>query len=424
MKSKLEHRSEMTRSLSPWTRLLSNLSSIVHVLVTLFLGYLISLRPTISLDFFLVIVFVVTSKLFAMVFAEDRNASKKMRIYSTIALALLILLLTQLPSFEIIIGVLILTLYALYPICDGRAPFDITHHALRYVFLFILGFGSQAFGSETALMTILAIVLFSVAGELFAGLGKGSDSVKSAASLLGIKRSLAAIIPLIFVASLITSFVFNNLFEFPIQIGGTFVPFYAVPALALDLFLTLPLLRKLNAKHVDAFHLMRRKEVAAMLVVLLLILVVFQIGRIGTTVTVNSTNYSFSVGIRTFIAGPHSWDVPWIVFDYVNEDNYYYVVFHKEGTLELSQKIDGQFQRYVSSCATQRTPFEWHDFQIVLNETTVTVKLDGEYQLATSRHLVAEISRIIISPSTPNQNGPIWIACTYHISVINETNAG
>jgi hypothetical protein len=366
-------------------------------------------------------VFVVTSKLFAMMFSEDRNASKKTRFYSTIALAALIPLLTQLSSFEIIMGVLILVLYALYPICNGRAPFDVIHHALRYVLIFILGLGSQAFWNETALLAILAIVLFSAAGELFAGLGKSTDSIKSAASLLGIKRSLAAVISLIFIASLIASFVFNNMFEFPIIFDGTFVPFYIIPALALDLFLTKPLMEKLNETHVGAFHLMRRKEVAAMVFISLLILVVLQIGRIGTNVTVNSRDYSFDVGIRTIIAGPHSWDVPWIVFNYVNEDNYYYVVFHKDGILELSQKIDGQYRQYIASCATQLTPFEWHDFQIALNETTVTVKLDGEYQITSPRQLMAENSSIIISPSIPNPNG-IWIACTYRITLINETN--
>jgi hypothetical protein len=366
-------------------------------------------------------VFVVTSKLFAMMFAEDRDASKKTRFYSTIALAALIPLLIQLSSFEIIMGFLILVLYALYPICNGRAPFDVIHHALRYVLIFILGLGSQAFGNETALLAILAIVLFSAAGELFAGLGKSTDSIKSAASILGIKRSLAAIISLIFIASLIASFVFNNMFEFPIIFDGTSVPFYIIPALALDLFLTKPLMEKLNETHVGAFHLMRRKEVAAMVFISLLILVVLQIGRIGTEVTVNSRDYSFDVGIRTIIAGPHSWDVPWIVFNYVNEDNYYYVVFHKDGILELSQKIDGQYRQYIASCATQLTPFEWHDFQIVLNETTVTVRLDGEYQITSPRQLMAVSSRIIISPSIPNPNG-IWIACTYRITLINETN--
>jgi hypothetical protein len=421
MKNELGSRLEMTHSVSLWTRLLSNLPSIVHVLLAVFFGYVISLagpRATINP---LVFVFAVTSKLFAMMFAEDRSASKKMRIYSTIALALSIPLLTQLSSFEIVIGVLILMLYSLYPICNGRAPFDVLHHALRYILIFLLGYGSQAFWNETALLAILAIVLFSLAGELLAGYGKDRDSIKNAASLLGIKRSLAAIISSIFIASLLTSFVFNNLFEFPIQFNETSIPFYIIPALALDVFLTQPLMKELNEKHVDAFHLIRRKEVTAMIAILLVILVVFQTGRVGTIVAVNSRDYSFDVGIRTIIAGPHSYDVPWIVFDYVNADNYYYVVFHKDGILELSQKMDGHYQRYISSCTTQLTPFQWHDFQIVLNETTVTVKLDGEYQLTASRHPIVEISKIIISPSTPNPTG-IWIASIYRITVIHEPN--
>jgi hypothetical protein len=391
------------------------------VFATVSFGYLILLKPTISLDFLMVSAFAVTSKLFAMLFAEDRNASKKTRIYSTVALVPSILLLTQLSSFEIVMGVLVLVLYSLYPICRGRAPFDVIHHALRYIFLFILGYGSQAFWNETALASILTIALVATAGELLAGLGKDSNSVRSTASLLGIKRSLATIISFTFIASLIASFIFNNLFEFPIQFNGTFVPFYVIPALALDIFLTVPLMRKLNSKHVDAFHLTRRKEVAAFVIILFLILIVFQTGRIGTTVTVNSPDYSFNVGIRTFIAGPHSWDVPWIVFDYLNEDNYYYVVFHKDGILELSQKIDGQYQRYVSQCATPLTPFEWHDFQIVLNETTVSVELDGKYQMTVSRQLSAETSSIIISPSTPTPYSPLWIASAYHITLINQT---
>jgi hypothetical protein len=399
----------MARSFSPLTGLISYMSSVMHVLLTVFFGCLVSARPTISP---LVFVFAGASKLFAVMFAEDRNASKKTRIYSAIALASLFPLLVGLSSFEIIMGVLILMLYFLYPLGNGRAPFDVIHHALRYILIFILGYGSQAFCNETALLAILAIALFSLAGELLAGLGKSRDSGKSAALLLGIKRSLIAIVSLVFIASLLASLVLNDLFEFPIQINETFIPFYIVPALALDLFLTMPLMKALNEKHVDAFHLMRRKEVIAMVIMALLILVVFQTGRISTGVAVSSRNYSFDVGIRTFIAGAYGWDVPWIVFDYVNEDNYYYVVFHKDGILELSQKMDGQYRYYESSLQTQQTPFQWHNFHIVLNETTVAVRLDGEYQVSTTRHPVADTSSIIISPSCGR-----WIACTYRISI-------
>jgi hypothetical protein len=401
---------EMARSFSPLTRLISYASSIMHVLLTVFFGYLISLRLIINLNP-LVFVFAVISKLFAMMFAEHRNAPRKTIIYSTVALALLIPILTQLSSFEIIMGVLILMLYFLYPIVNGRAPFDVIHHALRYIFIFLLGYGSQAFCNETAVLAILAIALFSLAGELVAGLGKIRDSGKDAASLLGFKRSLIAIVSLGFIASLISSLVLNDLFEFPIQINKTFIPFYIVPALAFDLFLTMPLMRALNKKQVDVFHLMRRNEVMAMVIAALLILVLFQTARMATVLAVSTRDYSFDVGIRTFIAGAHSWDVPWIVFDYVNTDNYYYVVFHTDGILELSQRMDGQ-NRIESSLKTELTPFQWNDFHIILNETTVAVTLDGEYQVSTTRYLVANTFSIMISPSRRD-----WIASTYHISI-------
>jgi hypothetical protein len=313
-----------------------------------------------------------------------------------------------------IMGALILMLYSVYPLVDGRAPFDVIHHVLRYVFIFVLGYGSQAFLSGTALLAIFAITLFSVAGELLAGLRKNIITSRSAASLLGLKRSLIVIVPSIFVASLMIAFVFNVFFEFPIQVNETFIPFYIVPALAVDLFLTMHLMKILNGKRVDPFHLMRRKELVVILIALLSILLVFQTGRISPVVAVKSGDYSFDVGIRTFIAGPNSWDVPWIVFDRVNADNYYYVVLHKDGVLELSQRVNGQTLHYVSSVKTPLTPFQWNSFHIVVNETTVVVRLDGEYQVSTTRYLVSDFSNITISIVHPTG---FWITCTYSITV-------
>jgi hypothetical protein len=306
-------------------------------------------------------------------------------------------------------------LYSLYPLIDGKAPFDVIHHVLRYVFIFVLGFGSQAFFNETALLAILSIVFFSLAGELLAGLGKNSVTNKNAASLLGIKRSLIVIVSSILVASLMAAFVLNNLFDFPIQIDGMFIPLYIIPALALDLFLTMPLMKALKARRVDPFHLVRRKELIAILLASLSVLVVLQTARISTVVAISSTNYSFDVSIRTFIAGPHDWDVPWIVFDYVNKTSYYYVVLHKDGILELSQSMNGQ--RYYETCLkTPFTPFQWNNFYIFLNETTVAVKLNGEYEVSATRQLTSDPSSIIISPTILRSIGS-WIACTYSIDV-------
>jgi hypothetical protein len=414
VKKRLEARTEMMRSSISWSKLISCISSIMHVLLTVFAGYLISAfisaRSTIDP---LVFVFAATSKLFAVMFTENRDGSKKTRIYSTIALASLFPLLIGLTNLEITMGILILMLYSLYPLVNGKAPFDAMHHILRYVFIFVIGYGSQAFFNETALSAILAIVLFSLAGELLAGLRKNSGNTRNAASILGSRRSSAVIVFSIFTASLAAAFVFNDLFEFPIQINEMSIPFYVIPALVMDVFLTAPLMKALlHGKRVDPFHVMRRRELMAVLIGSVAILAVLPTGRTSTMLPVSSRDYSFDVGIRTYIAGPHGWDVPWIVFDYVNESNYYYVVFHKDGFLELSQKVDGQTLYYESSLKTQLTPFQWHNFHILLNETTITVRLDGEYEVSTTRNSVSDTSSIIVSPSTG-----FWTACTYDIKV-------
>jgi len=378
-----------------------------------FAGYLISAstsaRPIIDP---LVLVFVGTSKLFTIAFTENENTSKKTRIYLTLALASLFPLLIGLTAFEVIIGVLILMLYSVYPIVIGKAPFDVMHHVLRYVFIFVLGYGSLAFFTEAGLLVVLAVALFSLAGELLVGLRRNCGTSKEAASLLGIKRSLIVIVSSIFIASLMTAFVFNDLFEFPIQISEMSIPFYIVPALAIDLFLMMPLMKALNGKCPDPFRLMRRRELIVVLAISLSILILFQMGRIGTEMEANSRNYSFDVGIRTFIAGRNSWDVPWIVFDYVNENNYYYIVFHKDGILELSQKTNGQTRYYESSLKTQLTPFQYHTLHIILNETTVIVRLDEEYQVSTTRQAVSGPSSIIVSRPTG-----FWITCIYSINI-------
>jgi len=400
-----------------WAKLISWILSIMHVLLALFIGYLISALisagPAINPWIF---VFAATSKLFAVAFTEEKKATRKRRIYSAMALMSLSPLLIGLTTFEIVTGLSILMLYSLYPLFNGKAPFDVIHHMLRYVLIFILGYGSQAVFNETPLLAILAIALFSLAGELIAGLKNNSDTSKNFASLLGIKRSLIVIVLSIFIASLIAAFVLNDLFEFPIQINGTFIPFYVIPALAMDLYITEPLMKALSGKHVDPLHLMRKKELTAILIASLIALVVFQTGRISVTTAVNSRNYSFDANIRTFIAGPHDWDEPWIVFNYVNENNFYYAILHKDGILELSLKMNGTIY-HESSLKTQLTPFQWLNFHISLNETTVAVELNGEYQISTTRDLASDHSSIIISPSILHPQTGMWIFSIYSINI-------
>lgn len=396
-----------------WARLVYYVSSMLHVLLAVFVGYLISAstsaRPMIDPVIF---VFVAVSKLITIEFTENERTSKKTRIYLAIALALLLPLLLGLTTFEFAVGAIILVIYSVYPLVDGKAPFDVLHHVLRYFLIFVLGYGSRAFWNETALAAIAAVALFSVAGELAAGLKKNNSVKKSTASLLGSKISLTVIVSSIPIASIMATFVLNDLVEFPVQIGGISFPVYVMPALAIDIFLMTPLTKVLTGKCPDPCNLMRRRELITIFMISLSVLVLFQAGRISTEVKVNSRDYSFDVGIRTFIAGPNTWDVPWIVFDYVNDNNYYYLVLHKDGFLEISQKIDGKISYYLSSVKTQLTPFQYHNFHILLNQTTVLVTLDGEHSLVTTRNLASGPFSILISRPTG-----FWITFTYSMNL-------
>jgi hypothetical protein len=359
-----------------------------------------------------ILVFVAVSKLITIAFTENEKACKKRRIYLAIALALLLPLLLGLTTFEFVVGALILVIYSVYPLVDGKAPLDILHHVLRYFLIFMLGYGSEAFLNKTTLLAISAVALFSIAGELAAGVKKDNSAKRSTASLLGTNISLTVIVSSIPIATIMATFVLNDLVEFPIQISGISFPVYVVPALALDVFLMTPLTKVLTGKCPDPCNLMRRRELIAIFMISLSVLVLFQTGRISTEVKVNSRDYSFDVSIRTFIAGPNTWDVPWIVFDYVNDDNYYYLVLHKDGFLEISKKIDGKISYYESSVKTQSTPFQCHNFHILLNETNVLVTLDGEHSLSTTRHSASGPFSILISRPTG-----FWITFTYSINL-------
>lgn len=385
-------------------RLLSFASSVLHVLLTVFLGYALSFKP-ISHPF--VFLFAVASKLYAIVFEEDIEASKKVRIYQITVLILSILFITKLSLLSELTGILILILYTVYPFLKAKAPFDLLHHILRYVLLFILGYDGINFNNQMAQLALSAVVFSAVMGELLEGLRGDKINKKSTASLLGIRKSLIVVIFLAFAVSFAFSYILNYLFEFPVQISNIFIPFYMMLAPIPTLFLMKPLIETGKGKKTDTHFLIKKVEIAAIIMTLLLILVVLHTGRVETDIIVGSRNYNFDVEIKTIIAGTNTWEVPWILFDYVDQDNYYYVLLHKNGMLELSQVIDGQRETYIASIKTPSTAFQWHNFRINPNNTTITVALDGKYQLTAPRNSTGTVFRIKISSSIP---GHFWLA--------------
>ena len=390
-------------------RFLLYTSSLLHVLLVAFIGYLISLRET---GLTAILLFAAASKLFSVIFGEDAEASKRTRICSAVPLSVSIIFLCKLSQFQLIAGISILTVYACYPLMEGKAPFDVLHHALRYALLFLLAYNTASLNDALASLALLVIALFSAAGELISGLPNKTKN-RGTASLLGIRRSSIAAALLILIASLVSAYAFNIMYEFPIQVGNMSIPFYTLPALLIAYILVRPLIKAANGGRADLPYSFRKKEAMTLAIMSITVLAVLWGGATNVDTAVNSRDYSLDVEIRTIIAGKNSWDLPWILFDYRNQSNYRYLLLHKDGTLELSQVVNGQRETHIASLKTTLNPFQQHSFHITLNETAIVIALDGEYQMSAPRHQSDSTSRIKISSRTPC----LWLAYIRNLNI-------
>ena len=378
------------------------ISSLLHVLLVAFLGYFISLTvgvpPNLTI-FFVVSFFALTSKLFSIMLGEDVKASRKTKIFSIIPFSLsIIVVFAKFSFFQILMAMVILVLYMVYPLLRGKIFLDIFHHTSRYAFLFLLAFGSINL-DYIAFLTLLTIILFSMAGELISGLRR-EGKYQGTVSLLGFKKSLIFTAGLMVSGLLVSVYIFNGMFDFPIFVGNFSIPFYFIPSIILAYFLVKPLIKALKTGRMDVFYIVRKKEVMAIVVIFILFTFVW-VGKTNLEIPVNSKNYSFNVEIRAFIVGKNTWDVPWILFDYVDENNYYYILLHKHGVLELARLVEGKREPYIASIQTSQTPFQTHKYHVFLNKTTITVILDGKYKLTAPRHPPATNPKIKISSEIP-----------------------
>jgi hypothetical protein len=84
-----------------------------------------------------------------------------------------------------------------------------------------------------------------------------------------------------------------------------------------------------------------------------------------------------NVGMRTFVSGPHTWDGQWIIFNYSNKGNFYYILLHTNGTLELGRYVHGSQQPNLQDVGTGYTPFQWHEYEIQVVNGEATISIDG-----------------------------------------------
>ncbi|MEM2094602.1 MAG: hypothetical protein QXI32_04835 [Candidatus Bathyarchaeia archaeon] len=376
-------------------------SSFIHVLLASSAGYMFSLDPytpdLARLGY--VLIFGVASKLFSILIYY--NASRRVKILSLLPFLASISVLGRLNS-QIFLGILVLALYASRPLFE-RVLLDVLHHVLRYVLIFVLASGFQSQVSTPYILAMSALVLFSIAGELLAGLRK--HNVGGTVLFLGTRKSLILAALSIVTAIQFASLAFNSVFEFPIRVGELTIPFYILPSLGVAYVLTRPIFRALKGELFEVPTSIRKSELLVVVALSVITLATLYAGRTHIDEIFDSEFIHFSVKMRIVIAGKYSWNVPWILFDYINQSNYYYFLLHKDGILELGRVIQGRYEGYVALSDAHVDAFQTHQFKVFL-DSTIRIVMDDKYELMAPRLWPNRTSRVRVISTIPSP----WLA--------------
>lgn len=375
------------------------LTSFAHVVIAVLFGVL--LDPS-RFPALLVITFAISSKAFALFVGENERFFTHVRWAALPLAALSLVILAFLPPVEIVLGAIVMLLYLNYPRlirAREKSPLDVLFHGLRYAILFWLGYAGAL--TVAALSGILVVFLFGVSGELLVGL-RSRENWRTTASLLGRASTVRIVNLLTFLLIFFGSLLFSQEVDFPLMLGGVGVPIPLIVGILIGLFLMRPI--SLGR----SFHAplsVRRREVVAIALVALIIISTPLLTRVNVEQSLPRSDYTITVGMQTFVTGPNSWDGQWIVFNYQNSKNFYYVLMHTDGTLELARYVNGTKESYLAVAQTGLSPFVYHSYEISVLNGEVTVSVDGK------KYLSAQISNpggeFIISQSTPNAN--LWV---------------
>ena len=344
--------------------------------------------------------FAIVSKCFALTLEKRLR-----RTWSILFLLLSLAVMAYFPTlFHVILGILLLITYLTYfkiINAGNKSPLDVLNHGLRYVLLYILAHGLEGLDSLLSLLGMVVVFTSGIAGELLVGVDSKHGYSKSTAVIIGAGKAKVLAILLLFVSFTLGSIVLNALYEFPLSAGTFTIPAYLVLSLTLWLVFSISIMRN----HRRPFSDVRRKEFLIFASILVLILILNQLGE--TMYSTNDDCGVVEVNVRTVISGKSSWDVPWIIFDYVDENNFYYIVLHKDGILELSKVIKGERELFLEHYQTKLSPFEYHVYVLEFNRTNITVYVDNVKYFTVPR---ISNDGLVIGVSRRIQRNPFWIA--------------
>ena len=387
------------------------LTSFAHVIIAVLFGFLLD---PVHFPTLLVFTFAITSKAFALFVGENDRFFVHLRWASVPLAALSLFILLFLPPIDAVLGVAVMVLYLNYPRlikAREKSPLDIIFHGLRYSILFWLGYsGTLTIVSATG---ILVVFLFGVTGELLVGL-RNQGQWRTTAWRLGTASTVRIVNILTFGLIVLASALFSQEVNFPLLIAGIGVPIPLLVGVVLALFIMRPVSHKRSAQ---APLSVRRREVVVISLVALVLITTPLLTRVDLERSLPQSNYTITVGMQTFVTGENPWEVQWIIFNYHDPRNFYYVLLHTDGTLELARYINGTAHTYLQTVRTGLSPFVWHRFQITVVGGELTVSIDGKPYMTSP--IVDPGGDVVISQFFPHPS--FWVERVTELQVSSAT---
>jgi hypothetical protein len=288
-----------------------------------------------------------------------------------------------------------------------KSPLDVIFHGLRYALLFWLGYGG--FATLASATAVAVVFLFGVSGELLVGL-RNQGIWRTTASVLGTATTVRVVNALTFLLMVLASIVFSQEVNFPLLVGPVAVPLPLIVGALLALFIMRPV--SLGRSLIAPLSVRRRELVAIALVALVLVSTP-ALTRVNLEQPAPGPSYTVTAGMQTFVTGPNPWDGQWIIFNYQNPQNFYYVLLHTDGTLELARDANGTHDANLDDVQTGLSPFVWHRYQIAVVGGVATISIDGK--VYESAQVGATGGEVLISQSFPHLN--LWVVRVTELQV-------
>jgi len=100
----------------------------------------------------------------------------------------------------------------------------------------------------------------------------------------------------------------------------------------------------------------------------------------------DGVNFYITTKIKTTALGSCSWNTMRLLFKFVNENNYYAVILHTDGNLELAQMYNGNWYPYLAGSYIGKYPSEYHEIQVACyrccGRDLIEIYVDGTQYIA------------------------------------------